>query len=99
MKRLTTSDFLWSCKLGAQLRVLSYDVPLKFEWTVYEHGYKKEKNTIVNCAKGQCVLYYPKKIDEPVFWTLSEMQLIEQIDNGSLILNGIPSNWHSLKTG
>lgn len=99
MKRLTPADFLWSVKLGAQMRILQYDVPLKFEWSILQDGMRINKERIISCEKGQCILYYPKTETEPVFWTLPESELENQIKQGSLILNGIPSNWRQLKTG
>jgi len=98
MRRLTENDFLWSVKLGAQLRVLSYEQDYEYIYAVSsEPGYNRYRKLIL-CGAGQCVLCLPDVDGKAQFWTIPIKSLEDQISSGNLILNSIPQNWYQLKT-
>lgn len=96
MRRLTDRDFLWSVKLGAQLRVLTYEQPFEYIYQNEESpGMRFRK--IIDCGKDQCILCKPDVCGKGVFWVIKIEELENQIRSGKLILNNIPINWNELK--
>lgn len=96
MRRLTENDFLWSVKLGAQLRVLSYEQQFEYIYQTEEEPGKRFRK-VINCSKGYCVLCKPDTCGKGVFWVIKIDELESQIISGKLILNNIPMNWSELK--
>lgn len=92
------TDFLWSIRLGAQLRVLSYGEPYRYYYGPYnEFEQTSAYVRTIPCGPGQCVLCNPDTNGRSQFWTLPTTELEKQIQDGKLILNGIPKNWERLK--
>lgn len=98
MRRLTPNDFLWSIRLGSQLRILSYENDFEYIFAkLDEPGYKTYRK-IIPCKAGHCILCKPDIGGKAVFWEVEISQIEEQIKSGALILNSIPQNWYDLKS-
>jgi hypothetical protein len=97
MRRLSTDDFVWSIRLGSQLRVLSYEQDYLYEFAYMQNGMRILNRRVITCGKGQCVLCRPEIGQESSFWVIDIADLEKQVSVGKLVLNGIPANWHRLK--
>lgn len=97
MRRLSENDFLWSIRLGAQLRVLSYEAPFEYKYAISEERDYRIYRKIIDCQKGYCLLCKPDVDGKGIFWQIKITDLENQIQNGNLILNSIPYKWHELK--
>lgn len=97
MRRLTPNDFLWSVKLGSQLRVLSYEEPFEYVWSVMSEPGNKRYRKVISCQKGKCVLCKPDVDGKALFWVLDISELENQINSQNLLLNKIPADWYDLK--
>jgi len=90
-------DYLWSIRLGACLRIMSVDKPYNYNYAITDTLRRLEYNKIIPCAPGQLVLCNPDVNGNSKFWTMDKKIVQDQINQGKLIFNTIPSNWSRLK--